>query len=132
MRGFTSSGVRAKTLSTVAPALYAGISTKTFSPMSRDGYGFTHPVLVDMGLHGGFNRIADAPDGLPAQQGSGLRNVWDAAGGVVITLPVELVAGHADDLPQPYRRVAGLCGGNLTHRLRHLPGRELLVRRAHI
>src|SRR5258708_1514744 len=129
MPGFTSSGIRAKTLSTVAPALYAGISTKTFSTMSRDGYGFPHPVLVDMGLHGGFNRIADAPDGLPAQQGSGLRNVRDTAVGVVIALAVELVAGHADDLRQPHRRGAELFGGNLTHRLSHLPARDLVVRR---
>src|SRR5260370_11501169 len=92
MRGFTSSGMRAKTLSTVAPALYAGISTKTFSTMSRDGYGFSLPVLVDMGLHGGFDRIADAPDRLPAQQGSGLGDVRDAAGGGLLTPPPELLA----------------------------------------
>src|SRR5581483_4216063 len=95
MRARASGGIRAKTFSMVAPALYAGIRTKTFSTIHR---GERSPVVVDVVAHGRLERIVQAPARLPSEQRARFRDVRDAAVGIVVARAVELLAGDGDDL----------------------------------
>src|SRR5689334_22298583 len=98
MRVLMFSGIRANTPSMVAPALYAGINTKTFSTMNCDGSDFPLAVILDVSLHRRFDRIADAPPGFPTEQCPGLVDVWYAPSGIVVPFAAKLVAGDVHDV----------------------------------
>src|ERR1039458_6688634 len=105
---------------------------KTFSGRGGDTPPTVPSILGNVVSHRGLEEFPGAGPGLPIQQGAHFGYVRNAAVGIVVAFPVELFAGHTDDIGEPDRRVAELLSVDLPHRFRHLANGDLVRWRTNV